>query len=101
MDSTTTYFLPTSSDVLWVAIIIGFLINIVLGLAVGEAAKKKGRNFGSFFGLSLVLGWALPALVVAALAPLNSDSRGEKVASFADKERFEQSNETQVPKFFG
>jgi ABC-type Fe3+ transport system permease subunit len=44
-----------------------FLIDVVIAVLVGGAARRKDRSFGSFFWLSLLMGAVIPALVVAAL----------------------------------
>lgn len=54
---------------------VGFVINLLIAFLVGNAARRKDRSFGSFFWLSFLLGFALPALVVAAL-PFRSDDPG-------------------------
>jgi hypothetical protein len=51
----------------WFLVAGAFLINLFIAFLVGNAARSKGRSFGSFFWLSFFVGFVVPALVVAAL----------------------------------
>jgi len=54
---------------------VGFLLNLLIAFLVGNAARNKDRSFASFFWLSFVMGFFIPALVVAALPFRTDDPR--------------------------
>jgi hypothetical protein len=56
-------------------LVISIVIYFVAASMVGTAARRKDRSFASFFWLSVVLGVALPALVIAALPFREDDPR--------------------------
>ena len=43
------------------------LMEVLISVLIGYAAKRKDRSFWSFFILSVLMGAVIPALVVAAL----------------------------------
>jgi Na+-driven multidrug efflux pump len=71
----TNPFLQSTSAIYWLLIGLVILINVVIGIFVGNAAREKDRSFGSFFWFSFLLGFPIPALVVAALPFRTDDSR--------------------------
>ena len=65
--------LPATFDLVYSLVLGGiFVVNVLVALLVGGAAKRKDRSFGSFFWLSFAIGFIIPALVVAAL-PFRDD----------------------------
>jgi hypothetical protein len=62
----------------WLLIVVGLLLNILIGVFVGNAAREKDRSFGSFFWLCLLFSFPIPALVVAALPFDKDDPRRPK-----------------------
>jgi NADH:ubiquinone oxidoreductase subunit 3 (subunit A) len=62
-------------NLLYVIYALLLVLDIVISLLVGSAAKRKGRSFGAFFWLALFMGILLPALVVAALPFSENDPR--------------------------
>jgi hypothetical protein len=59
--------LQNLSVVYWLVAAAGLLVNLLIAVLVGNAARSKDRSFGSFFWLSFFMGCLIPALVVAAL----------------------------------
>jgi ABC-type glycerol-3-phosphate transport system permease component len=62
----------------WILFTTGFLVNVLASVLVGYAARDKDRSFRSFLLLSLLFGFPIPALVVAALPFDKDDPRRPK-----------------------
>ncbi|HUG51305.1 MAG TPA: hypothetical protein VLZ78_09950 [Terrimesophilobacter sp.] len=71
----TSQVFQNFSVVFWLLAGAVFLINLLIGVLVGNAARSKDRSFGSFFWLSFFMGCLIPALVVAALPFRRDDPR--------------------------
>ena len=69
--------LTNLSLILYVA---GGLLDILISVLVGLAARRKDRSFFSFFILSVLMGVLLPALVVAAI-PFRPEDRRRSTAN--------------------
>jgi hypothetical protein len=55
--------------------VISLIIYFIVASMVASAARRKDRSFAAFFLLSLVLGIAIPALVIAAIPFRDDDPR--------------------------
>jgi hypothetical protein len=51
--------------------ILALTMNILIGILIANAAQRKGRSWAAFFWLSLIAGWLIMAIVVAAIAPIS------------------------------
>jgi hypothetical protein len=54
--------------------VVSLLLNLTIGVFVANAAQRKGRSWAAFFWLSVVAGWLIMAIVVAAIAPIANSS---------------------------
>lgn len=54
----------------WALISLPLLSNFVIGAFIANAAQRKGRSWAAFYWLSVLAGWLIMAIVVAAIAPV-------------------------------
>jgi hypothetical protein len=60
--------------ILLIVSILALTMNVLIGILIANAAQRKGRSWAAFFWLSLVAGWLIMAIVVAAIAPLSPNT---------------------------
>ena len=75
MNDGAQQFLNSYGQFIFIMVAVAVLINLVIGHLVGKAARMKNRSYGSFYWLTLIVGWHLTALIVAALPFTEDDPR--------------------------
>ncbi len=67
------------SELLIVAGFLTLVLNAIIGIFIANAAQRKGRSWSAFFWLSILAGWLIMAIVVAAIAPVSPTATTTKV----------------------